>query len=201
MGLARLFRACERTPPFHSPSPRQITAVVSGTVAYGAISLVKKYLLPHLKPPTATAYEQDRDALTAQFDAAEALLKEIQAETASVRAAVDEQRERVDKASRDVQAVVVEMRQGETKTRDEMREIRDEIENIREMLPKVVHILPAVPLSEHCHLQDDREKQGNPKTVSRRASARAQVPQGTFTQPRSKRSDEFPLDANTGFDG
>ncbi|KAF8560421.1 hypothetical protein OG21DRAFT_1600190 [Imleria badia] len=115
-----------------------ITAVVSGTVAYGAISLFKKYLLPHLKPPTATAYEQDRDALTAQFDAAEALLKEIQAETASVRAAVDEQRERVDKASRDVQAVVVEMRQGETKTRDEMREIRDEIENIREMLPKMI---------------------------------------------------------------
>ncbi|KAF8140191.1 hypothetical protein EV363DRAFT_1393103 [Boletus edulis] len=116
----------------------QITAVVSGTVAYGAISLLKKYLFPHLKPPTATAYEQDRDALTAQFDAAEALLKEIQAETASVRAAVDEQREHVDKASRDVQAVVTEMRQGETKTRDEMREIRDEIENIREMLPKMI---------------------------------------------------------------
>ncbi|KAN0100684.1 hypothetical protein V8E55_000668 [Tylopilus felleus] len=115
-----------------------ITAVLSGTVAYGAISLFKKYLLPHLKPPTATAYEQDRDALTAQFDAAEALLKEIQAETAAVRAAVDEQRERVDKASRDVQAVVSEMRQGEMKTRDEMREIRDEIENIREMLPKMI---------------------------------------------------------------
>lgn len=137
MGLARLLRACSRMPPSHSPSPPQITAVVSGTVAYGAISLFKKYLLPHLRPPTATAYEEDRDALTAQFDAAEALLKEIQAETASVRAAVDEQRERVDKASRDVQEVVAEMRQGESKTRDEMREIRDEIENIREMLPKV----------------------------------------------------------------
>ncbi|KAG9314424.1 hypothetical protein JVU11DRAFT_5221 [Chiua virens] len=118
--------------------PLQITAVLSGTVAYGAISLFKKYLLPHLKPPTATAYEQDRDALTAQFDAAETLLKEIQAETAAVRAAVDEQREQVDKASKDVQAVVVEMRQGEAKTRDEMREIRDEIENVRDMLPKMI---------------------------------------------------------------
>ncbi|KAG6381235.1 hypothetical protein JVT61DRAFT_5639 [Boletus reticuloceps] len=133
--------------PIYRPAPHNnqwdwrdyfITAVVSGTVAYGAISLLKKYLFPHLKPPTATAYEQDRDALTAQFDAAEALLKEIQAETASVRAAVDEQREHLDKASRDVQEVVTEMRQGETKTRDEMREIRDEIENIREMLPKMI---------------------------------------------------------------
>jgi peroxin-14 len=131
----------------------QITAVISGTITYGAVSLFKvtlrrclslqltlvtqKYMLPHLKPPTGTAYEQDRDALTAQFDAAEALLKEIQAETTSVRAAVEEQKERVDKASKDVEAVVVEMREGETRTRDEMREIRDEVENIREMLPKV----------------------------------------------------------------
>ncbi|KAI6007350.1 peroxisomal membrane anchor protein conserved region-domain-containing protein [Pisolithus albus] len=115
-----------------------ITAVISGTVVYGAVSLFKKYLAPHLKPPAATAYEQDRDALTAQFDAAEALLREIQDETASVRAAVEEQREKVDKATKDVESVVVEMREGEARTRDEMREIRDEVENIREMLPKMI---------------------------------------------------------------
>ncbi|KAI6047575.1 peroxisomal membrane anchor protein conserved region-domain-containing protein [Pisolithus marmoratus] len=115
-----------------------ITAVISGTVVYGAVSLFKTYLAPHLKPPTATAYEQDRDALTAQFDAAEALLREIQDETASVRAAVEEQREKVDKATKDVESVVVEMREGEARTRDEMREIRDEVENIREMLPKMI---------------------------------------------------------------
>ncbi|KAL4071000.1 hypothetical protein J3A83DRAFT_4130766 [Scleroderma citrinum] len=115
-----------------------ITAVISGTVVYGAVSLFQKYLLPHLKPPSATAFEQDRDTLTAQFDAAEALLREIQAETATVRAAMEEQRERVDKATKDVESVVVELRQGEARTRDEMREIRDEVENIREMLPKMI---------------------------------------------------------------
>jgi septal ring factor EnvC (AmiA/AmiB activator) len=75
--------------------------------------------------------------LTAQFDAAEALLKEIQAETEAVKSAVYEQNERVDKVTKEVESVVVEMREGESKTRDEMREIRDEVENIREMLPKV----------------------------------------------------------------
>jgi peroxin-14 len=98
---------------------------------------LQKFLLPHLQPPTSTAYEEDRDALTAQFDAAEALLKEIQAETAAVRIAVEEQNEKVDKATRDVEAAVKDMREGDVKTRDEMREIRDEINNIREMLPKV----------------------------------------------------------------
>ena len=100
-------------------------------------SFSQKYLLPHLQPPESTAYEQDRDALTAQFDAAEALLKEIQAETASVRAAVEEQKETIDRATQDVRAVVSEMREGEIKTRDELREVREEINNIREMLPKV----------------------------------------------------------------
>lgn len=115
-----------------------ITAVISGSVAYGAVSLFKKYLQPYLIPPAATAYEQDRDGLTAQFDAAEALLKEIQSETEAVKSAVYEQNERVDKVTKDVESVVVEMREGESKTRDEMREIRDEVENIREMLPKMI---------------------------------------------------------------
>ncbi|KAJ7254035.1 hypothetical protein B0H12DRAFT_1115652 [Mycena haematopus] len=115
-----------------------ITAVVSGTVTYGAVALFKKYLLPHLQPPTSTAYEADRDALTSQFDAAEALLKEIQAESAAVRAAVEAQKEKIDETTRSVDAMVQEVRDGETKTRDEMREMRDEINSIREMLPKMI---------------------------------------------------------------
>ncbi|KAJ7487679.1 hypothetical protein B0H11DRAFT_1721098 [Mycena galericulata] len=115
-----------------------ITAVVSGTVTYGAVALFKKYLLPHLQPPTSTAYEDDRDALTAQFDAAEALLKEIQAESAAVRAAVEAQKEQIDETTKNVDAMVREVHDGEAKTRDEMREIRDEVNSIREMLPKMI---------------------------------------------------------------
>jgi septal ring factor EnvC (AmiA/AmiB activator) len=97
----------------------------------------QKYLLPHLQPPTATAYEEDRDALNAQFDAAEALLKEIQNETAAVRVAVEDQKAKIDRTTQDVEAVVSEMHQAESRTRDEVREIREEVNNVREMLPKV----------------------------------------------------------------
>lgn len=75
--------------------------------------------------------------MTAQFDAAEAILKEIQAETAAVRTAVEEQSEKVAKVTQEVEGVVKDMRDGEAKTRDEMREIREEVNNVREMLPKV----------------------------------------------------------------
>ncbi|KAI0639763.1 peroxisomal membrane anchor protein conserved region-domain-containing protein [Trametes polyzona] len=115
-----------------------ITAVVSGTVAYGAAALFRKYVMPHLKPPSATAYEEDKDAMSAQFDAAEALLKEIQAETAAVRTAVEEQNEKVVKVTEDVENAVKDMREGEARTRDEMREIREEVNTVREMLPKMI---------------------------------------------------------------
>ena len=75
--------------------------------------------------------------MAAQFDAAEALLKEIQAETAAVRTAVEEQNEKVSKVTQEVEDVVKNMRDGEARTRDEMREIREEVNNVREMLPKV----------------------------------------------------------------
>ena len=98
----------------------------------------QKYVLPHLRPPSVTAYEEDRDALNAQFDVAEAMLKQIQEETSAVRTAVEAQRELIDKATEDIQSVVKEMREGEVKAREELHEIREEVNNVRDMLPKVV---------------------------------------------------------------
>ncbi|KAJ4489330.1 hypothetical protein C8J55DRAFT_450376 [Lentinula edodes] len=133
-------------PAFGSPYSAQqwdwrdyfITAVAAGTVLYGAVSLFQKYLSPHLQPPETTVYEGDRDALTAQFDAAEALLREIQSETAAVKQAVEDQKEKVDRTTRDVETVVSEMRSAEARARDEMREIREEVNTIRDMLPKMI---------------------------------------------------------------
>ncbi|EIN13674.1 hypothetical protein PUNSTDRAFT_94903 [Punctularia strigosozonata HHB-11173 SS5] len=115
-----------------------IGAVVSGSLVYGAVALARKYLVPHLRPPTQTAYEEDRDALTAQFDAAEALLREIQAETSAVKTAVETQKERVDKATQEVEEAVKEMHDNQARARDELHEIREEINNIRDMLPKMI---------------------------------------------------------------
>ncbi|EKM61178.1 uncharacterized protein PHACADRAFT_134491 [Phanerochaete carnosa HHB-10118-sp] len=115
-----------------------ITAVVSGTIVYGAVALFKKYVKPHLSPPSATAYEEDRDALTAQFDAAETMLKEIQMETNTVRLVVEEQREKIVKTTQEVENVVQEMRKNEGEMHNALREMRDEVQTIKDMLPKMI---------------------------------------------------------------
>ena len=97
-------------------------------------------------------------------------MEDIQSETAAVRAAVEEQKERIDKTTEEVKSVVVEMRDGEIKTRDEMREIRDEVTNIREMLPRVnLSCIFEILRSRVCFVLwqiDDREKQRISKPIS-----------------------------------
>ncbi|TFK57210.1 hypothetical protein OE88DRAFT_1803799 [Heliocybe sulcata] len=131
-------------PVYPPPTPQWdwrdyfITAVVSGTIAYGAVALFRKYLLPHLRPPSSTAYEQDRDELQAAFDSAEVMLKEIQAETAAVRAGMEETKTEVSRTTDKVNAMVQDIEVAQSKAKDEMRGIRDEVQNIREMLPKMI---------------------------------------------------------------
>jgi peroxin-14 len=118
--------------------------------------MVQKYLFPHLKPPTLTAYEADKEALTAQFDAAEQLLKEIQSETQVMKTNIEEQRAKVEAAVQDVTTAVEEMRKGEEEVRDEMREIRTEVNNMQEMLPKVrnLHLYTNLELKPHAQMLD-----------------------------------------------
>jgi peroxin-14 len=52
--------------------------------------------------------------------------------------AVENQQEKVDKATTDVEAAVQQMREGESRARNEIREIREEVNNISEMIPKVI---------------------------------------------------------------
>lgn len=66
-------------------------------------------------------------------------MKEIRSETSAVKVAVENQQEKVDKATADVEAAVQQMKEGESRARNEMREIREEVNNIREMIPKVTN--------------------------------------------------------------
>ena len=84
-----------------------------------------------------TAYEADKEALTAQFDAAETLLKEMQSSTADMHDQLESQRIRVDAVVDNLNRAVEGMRSGEQEVRDEMREIRSEVNNMQQMLPKV----------------------------------------------------------------
>ncbi|KAJ9109688.1 hypothetical protein QFC19_001918 [Naganishia cerealis] len=117
-----------------------IMAVISGGAMYGMISLAKKFLLPHLRPPTTTAFEQTSTDLTAQFDEATQLLADLQKQTGELQESVEGERTKVDKVVNEVEEAVDAVRKGEQKWREEMRDLRDEIEEVKDLVPKVCSV-------------------------------------------------------------
>lgn len=105
---------------------------------WGVATLARKYIMPHLQPPSEDAFQETSSQLTAQFDEAAALLKQIQEETVAAHNAVQQQQQAVDSAITEVKTVMSELRAGEEKSQNEMREIRNEVDNIRDMLPKML---------------------------------------------------------------
>ncbi|KZS93086.1 hypothetical protein SISNIDRAFT_455053 [Sistotremastrum niveocremeum HHB9708] len=127
------------------PAPRQldwrdyfIMAVVSGGVMFGIASLARKYVLPHLKPPSITQYEADAEALDAKFQEIETLVQEVHRETEVARELIASQTAKVDGLVDEVESTVKELKESDVKNRDDLREIREEINVIREMLPKMI---------------------------------------------------------------
>ncbi|CAE6523996.1 unnamed protein product [Rhizoctonia solani] len=115
-----------------------IMALVSGGLVYGLAALARKYITPHLQPPSEDAFEATASQLTTQFDEAAALLKQIQEDTANARDAVQHQQQAVDSAIEQVKSAMSDLREGEEKSRNEVQEIRNEVSAIRDMLPKMI---------------------------------------------------------------
>ncbi|ORY27994.1 peroxisomal membrane anchor protein conserved region-domain-containing protein [Naematelia encephala] len=115
-----------------------IMAVISGGVVYGLTALARKYLLPHLQPPSSTSFQSTSAELSAQYDEASTLLKELQEETKRLQEGVEGERERVGKVVEEVEDAVKGVREGEERWRDELREMRTEVEGVRELVPRMI---------------------------------------------------------------
>ena len=109
----------------------------------------QKYLVPHLQPPSTTAFQSTSAEITEQYDEAAKLLRELQEQTGKLQTSLDEDRyaifygtwlitrERVNKVVSEVEEAVVSVREAEESWRGEMREIRGEVESVRELVPRV----------------------------------------------------------------
>jgi len=97
----------------------------------------QKYLLPHLRPPTTTAFQQTSQSLEDQYDEAQALLTSLTTSTNELKEQLEADRERVGVVVADVEEAVKGVKENEERWREEMREVRGEVESVRELVPKV----------------------------------------------------------------
>ncbi|KAL7420885.1 peroxisomal membrane protein pex14 [Cryptotrichosporon argae] len=115
-----------------------IMAVVSGGVVYGLSTLARKYLVPHLQPPSSTSFQQTSSALTEQYDRAASLLSTIEARADALTEHVRAEHAKVDRAVEDVEDAVRAVRAGEDRWREDLRDVRAEVDGIRELVPRMI---------------------------------------------------------------
>ncbi|WVQ63515.1 uncharacterized protein L199_001668 [Kwoniella botswanensis] len=129
----------------HPPEPPKrdwrdlfIMAVISGGVVYGLSVLAKKYLLPHLKPPSTTTFQSTSQSLTDSYDEASKLLTDLTEQTGKLQSSIEEDKERVNNVIEQVELAMSSVKSNEEKWTEELRDIRSEVENVRELVPKLI---------------------------------------------------------------
>lgn len=65
---------------------------LGNVVWQGADDIFQKYLVPHLQPPSTTAFQSTSADITAQYDEAAKLLSELQEQTGKLQSSLDEDR-------------------------------------------------------------------------------------------------------------
>ncbi|ORX40858.1 peroxisomal membrane anchor protein conserved region-domain-containing protein [Kockovaella imperatae] len=113
-----------------------IVAVISGGFAYGLTALARKYLLPHLQPPSTTSFQQTSQDLTSSYDEAAQLLRELSDQTNQLQTSLENDRERIDKVVDDVELAVKSVKDGEERWREEMRDMRGEVDSLKDLVPR-----------------------------------------------------------------
>ncbi|KAI9633430.1 peroxisomal membrane anchor protein conserved region-domain-containing protein [Dioszegia hungarica] len=157
-----------------------IMTVISGGVVYGMSVLAKKYLLPHLRPPSSSSFQQTSSSLSEQFAEADRLLNDLQASTTKLQETLDSDRERVTAVVEGVEEATRMVKDGEEKWREEMREVRGEVESLRELVPRLIE---KHATSQSNSLQDLQSELRSLKTLlqSRQSAAPASGSTGTGT--------------------
>ncbi|KAL1958247.1 hypothetical protein VTO42DRAFT_4755 [Malbranchea cinnamomea] len=115
-----------------------IMATVMGGVGYGLYCVAKRYIVPLIAPPTPPQLQQDKENIDEQFNRAFALLDQLAADTASLKAAEDARTERLDAALRDVEDVVAELKASSRRRDDETRRISDEVKSLKDGIPRAI---------------------------------------------------------------
>ncbi|KAI9661122.1 MAG: peroxisomal membrane protein pex14 [Bathelium mastoideum] len=132
-------------PPPPPPEPPRrdwrdwfIMATVMGGVGYGLYFVAKRYITPLIAPPTPPQLTADKAAVDADFARAFALLDQLAADTATLRAAEDARTTRLDTALGELESALAELREGGRRRDEDSRRLGDEVRALKDLVPRAL---------------------------------------------------------------
>ncbi|KAL9129546.1 MAG: hypothetical protein Q9217_002033 [Psora testacea] len=126
------------------PPPRRdwrdwfIMATVTTGVGYGLYAAAQRYILPLIAPPTPPQLQQDKAAIDESFNKAFALLDQLAADTAALKASESERTEKLDTTLQDVDTVIADLKAANARREAESRLIADQVQGLKDLVPKAL---------------------------------------------------------------
>lgn len=135
------------------PSPKSVSLPFSTVRLIPTDTFPQRYVYPLIAPPTPPQLEQDKAAIDASFSRAFALLDQLTADTAALKASEATRTERLDTALAEVEGVIAELKTAGRRREDDARRIGDEVRGLKDLIPKA--------MEAHKQTTDDRLKEVN----------------------------------------
>ena len=101
-------------------------------------SLVQRYVVPLIAPPTPPQLEQDKSEIDASFARAFALIDQLAADTATIKSAETERTEKLDATLLEVESVISDSKIANKRREDENRRVGDEVRALKDLIPKAL---------------------------------------------------------------
>ena len=111
-------------------------ATVTSGVGWGLYTAAQRYVMPLIRPPTEPQLEQDKAAIDASFDKAFALIEQLAADTAEIKAAEAARTEKLDATIREVDAAVAELKAANSRRETDARVVADQVNGLRDLIPR-----------------------------------------------------------------
>jgi len=113
-------------------------ATVTTTIGFGLYHLAKRYVAPMISPPTPPQLETDKALIDAKFAEAFDLLDNLKNDTAALKTAEEERKNRVDAALAEVENVIQGLKEAGKRREDESKRVGDEVRGLRDLIPKAL---------------------------------------------------------------
>lgn len=115
-----------------------VMATVSCGVAYGIYEVARRYVLPLVVPPTPSSLEADKEALEAEFARTEALVEQLQKDTAEIKESEEKRRDEFKKMVDEAYDAIENLKSQSERRESDMKLIKSHVESVKDSLPKAL---------------------------------------------------------------
>ncbi|KAI5361043.1 Putative peroxisomal membrane protein [Septoria linicola] len=115
-----------------------IAATVASGIGYGLYWTAKRYVYPLIAPPTPPQLEQDKKSVDEAFEKTFQLLEQLSADTAELKNAEAQRKERLDAALSEVESVIGRMKLANDEREQEAKRNARELSELRDLIPKAI---------------------------------------------------------------